>query len=215
MVPNRATRFPATGCVLAICTALALQGCASHYVAVPPRLDLQPHGTVALVAFTATPGHERLATVATERFVEEALSNQPGVELVELRPADLGLAGPLSTADGEAIAEAVRRRHQVSAVFVGDLSVTSIKPRGGFGAVGSGVVGAEVEAALAVRLVSLRSGGTLWRARSAASGSVGRASVTGGLPAVSVRDPNEAYAEVVDEVVFDVTRDLRPTRVRQ
>lgn len=215
MAPNRPSRFPATGCVLAFCTALALSGCASSYTIVPPHLDLQSHGRVALVTFATGQGNERLAALATERFAEVALANQPGVELVELQPGDLGLAGSMSAADGAEIAEAVRRKHDVGAVFVGDLTLSGVKPRGGFGALGGGQVGASVDAALAVRLVSVRSGGTLWRARSAATGTVGHASVAGGLPSVSVRDPNEAYAEVVDEVVFDVTRDLRPTRVRQ
>jgi hypothetical protein len=214
MGPNRSNRTPATGCVLAFCTALALQGCASSYTLVPPRLDLQSHGTVALVSFSAQ-GNERLATLATERFAEVALANQPGVELVELDAADLGLAGPVSEADGKAIADAVRGKHDVGAVFVGELTVSGVKPRGGLGGIGSAQVGADVDATLAVRLVSARSGATVWRARSAATAGVGHASATGRFPSVSVRDPNEAYAEAVNEAVVSVTRDLRPTRVRQ
>jgi hypothetical protein len=200
--------------VFAFCTALALQGCASSYTLVPPRLDLQSHGTVALVTFSAQ-GSERLATLATERFAEVALANQPGIELVELDAADLGLPGPVSEADGKAIAEAVRGKLDVGAVFVGELTVSGVKPRGGLAGIGSAQVGADVDATLAVRLVSVRSGATLWRARSAATAGVGQASTTGGFPSVSVRDPDEAYAEAVDQAVVVATRDLRPTRVKQ
>jgi hypothetical protein len=202
------------GCVFAFCTALALQGCASSYTMVPPRVDLQSHGAVALVTFSAQ-GNERLATYATERFAEVALANQPGVELVELDAADLGLTGPVSESDGKAVAEAVRRKADVGAVFLGELTVSGVKPRGGLVGIGSAQVGADVDATLAVRLVSVRSGGTLWRARSAATAGVGHASATGRFPSVSARDPNEAYAEAVNEAVVGVTRDLRPTRVRQ
>jgi len=214
MAPIRPTRAPATGCLFAICTALALQGCASSYTLVPPRLDLQAHGAVALVTFSAQ-GNERLAAYATERFAEVALANQPGVELVELDAADLGLPGPAADADGKAIAEAVRARHDVGAVFVGELVVSGVKPRGGLAGIGSAQVGADVDATLAVRLVATRSGATVWRARSAATAGVGHASATGRFPSVSVRDPNEAYGEAVNQAVVGVTRDLRPTRVRQ
>lgn len=214
MAPNRPSRSAARGCVFAFCTALALQGCASSYTMVPPRLDLRSHGTVALVTFSAQ-GNELLATFATERFAEVALANQPGIELVELDAADLGLTGPAAEADGQAIADAVRRKHDVGAVFVGELTVSGVKPRGGLAGIGSAQVGADVDAALAVRLVSVRSGGTLWRARSAATAGVGHASATGRFPSVSVRDPNEAYAEAVNEAVVGVTRDLRPTRARR
>lgn len=214
MAPNRPSHALAKGCVFAFCTALMLQGCASSYTLVPPRLDLRSHGTVALVTFAAQ-GSERLATYATERFAEVALANQPGIELVELAAADLGLSGPVSEADGQAIAEAVRGKHDVGAVFVGELTVSGVKPRGGLAGIGSAQVGADVDAALAVRLVSVRSGGTLWRARAGATAAVGGASATGRFPSVSVRDPNEAYAEAVNEAVVAVTRDLRPTRVKQ
>jgi hypothetical protein len=44
---------------------------------------------------------------------------------------------------------------------------------------------------------------------------VGRLAVSGALPSVAVRDPNEAYGEMVGELVRGVTRDLRPTWVKQ
>lgn len=214
MAPNRPTRAVARGWVLAFCTALALQGCASSYTMVPPRLDLQAHGAVALVTFSA-PGNERLAAYATERFAEVALANQPGVELIELDAADLGLRGPAAESDGKAIADAVRAKHDVGAVFVGELAVSGVKPRGGLAGIGSAQVGADVDAMLAVRLVSTRSGATVWRARSVATAGVGHASATGRFPSVAVRDPDEAYGEAVNQAVVGVTRDLRPTRVRQ
>jgi hypothetical protein len=70
---------------------------------------------------------------------------------------------------------------------------------------------------LTVRLLSTRTGGTVWRSSSAANGTVGRVAVSGsgGLPSVSVRDQEEAYGEMVRSLVADVTRDLRPTWVKQ
>jgi hypothetical protein len=44
---------------------------------------------------------------------------------------------------------------------------------------------------------------------------VGRVSLAGGLPAVSVRDTEEAYGDIVRSLVTEVTRDLRPSWVKQ
>jgi hypothetical protein len=74
---------------------------------------------------------------------------------------------------------------------------------------------ASASAELTVRLLSSRTGGTLWRSSSAASGVVGRVAFAGRLPSVAVRDPDEAYAEVVSTLVMEASQDLRPTRVKQ
>jgi hypothetical protein len=48
-----------------------------------------------------------------------------------------------------------------------------------------------------------------------ATGTVGKVALAGGLPSVSMRDTEDAYGEVVHSLVADVTRDLRPTWVKQ
>jgi hypothetical protein len=55
----------------------------------------------------------------------------------------------------------------------------------------------------------------VWRSSAAADRTVGRLAMSGGLPSVSMRDPNDAYGQVVSELVQGVTRDLRPTWVKQ
>ena len=47
------------------------------------------------------------------------------------------------------------------------------------------------------------------------SRTVGRLATGGRLPSVSVWNPKEAHGEVVEEPVAGVTRDLRPTWIRQ
>jgi hypothetical protein len=39
--------------------------------------------------------------------------------------------------------------------------------------------------------------------------------LNGGIPDFGARDPNEAYGELVDVLVRDVTRDMRATWVRR
>jgi hypothetical protein len=55
----------------------------------------------------------------------------------------------------------------------------------------------------------------VWRSSAAANGTVGRLALSGALPSIAMRDKEEAYGEVVGQLVTDVTRDLRPTWVKQ
>lgn len=201
--------------VLAVCGMLALSACGAHYAQVPARLDLVPYGRVALVAFTTDQSDPALATAATQRFAEALLSSQSGVELLELGTADSSLRRLASAGDASALAQALGREKHVPAVFLGHLKVSGVKPRGMLSAAGAVNVRASVTGELTVQLLSTSTGGTVWRSSSTANGSVGRATVGGGLPSVAMRDPNEAYGEVVSELVRGVTRDLRPTWVRQ
>ena len=72
-----ATRSAATS---ALVVALLVCGCSSHRVLVPPRLDLRPYGSLGLITFSAENAKGSLPQYATDRFSEEILSAQPGVE---------------------------------------------------------------------------------------------------------------------------------------
>jgi len=194
---------------------LALSACGAHYAQVPARLSLQPYGRVALVTFSTELANSDLSAAATRRFAEELLASQSGVELLELSAADSSLRALASAGDASALAQALGREKNVPAVFLGQLTVSGVKPRGRLSGVGALSVRASVSAELTVRLLSTSTGGTVWRSSAAANGTVGRLAIADRTPSVAVRDPNEAYGEVVDELVRGVTRDLRPTWVRQ
>jgi hypothetical protein len=154
-----------------------------------------------------------MGALATQRFAETLLAHQPGVELLEIDAADSSLRA-IPANDAPALARALARDRDVDAVFVGYLKVSGMKPRGQISAAGM-KVRATVSAELTVRLLSTRSGATTWRGSAAADGTVGRLAMSGGLPSVAVRDQEEAYGEVVRDLVTGVTRDLRPTWVKQ
>jgi hypothetical protein len=199
---------------LALCGALVLSACSSKYNVVPARLDLAPYGRIALVTFTAEQANSAMSTLATQRFAEALLSSQSGIELLELNAADSSLKRLTNTADDAALAQALGREKDVPAVFVGSLRVSGVKPKGHIGLSGMNVRTA-VSAELTVRLLSTRTGGTVWRSSSAASGTVGNLNISDRMPSIAVRDREEAYGEVVSQLVTDVTRDLRPTWVKQ
>jgi hypothetical protein len=199
---------------LALCGALALSACSSKYAAVPARLDLVPYGRIAVVTFSTEQSNSAMSALATQRFAEALLASQSGFELLELDAADSTLKGLAANSDGVALAQALGRERNIPAVFVGQLKVSGVKPRGHLGLSGMNVRAA-VSAELTVRLLSTKTGGTVWRSSAAANGTVGRLALSGSLPSIAMRDKEEAYGEVVDQLVSDVTRDLRPTWVKQ
>ncbi|HJR16079.1 MAG TPA: hypothetical protein VJ808_04430 [Gemmatimonadales bacterium] len=200
--------------VIALCGSLAIAACSSKYAAVPARLDLAPYGRVAVVAFSTDEANSVMSSLATQRFAEALLRSQSGIELLELGEADSTLKGLQARRDAAALAQALGRDKNVPAVFVGHLKVSGVKPRGKVSM--SGVnVRAAVSAELTVSLLSTKTGGTVWRSSSAANGTVGRIGLSGSLPSIAMRDKEEAYGEMVSQLVTNVTQDLRPTWVKQ
>jgi hypothetical protein len=200
---------------LAVCALIALSACASKYARVPARLDLVPYGRVAIVTFSTDQANRGLSSMATQRVAEALLANQNGIELLELGTADSALVGMADRGDGTALAQALGRDKDVPAVFIGQLKMSQVKPHGRLDASGVNLK-AGVSAELTVRLLSTRTGGTVWRSSSVANGTVGRLAINPTrLPSVAMRDKDEAYNEVVSQLVADVTRDLKPTWVKQ
>src|SRR5574341_1279930 len=200
---------------LALLLAALSIGCAGKRVLVPPRLDLQPYGSVGLVTFTVENAKGSLHELATQRFAEEVLAGQSGIEVLELGNQDSLVRRAGETAFGPASAQALGQQRDVPAVFVGHLKVSNAKPSGGIIGLSVPFVQATVTVDLLVRLISTRSGGTLWRASASASEKVGSVALVGGVPNFSAKDPNDAYGRLVNSLVWTVTQDLRPTWRKQ
>ena len=208
------TRYVATRSALAFSGILAFAGCAAKYSQVAPRVDLQQYHRIALVTFSAKAADSSMSTLATQRFAEELLASQSGVELLELGAGDASLQSLLASGDAAALAQALGREKNVPAVFVGQLQVSKLKPRGHVSS-SDLTVRTSVSAELTVRLLSTSTGGTVWRSSAAANGTVGRMDVRAGQPSIAVRDPEQAYGEVVRTLVAAVTRDFRRGWVKQ
>ena len=192
--------------------ALLVPACGGgHSVLVPPRLDLRPYAKIGLVTFTVENAKGSLNTYATERFAEEVLAAQPGLELLELGPADSLLQRVGEKEVGIAAAQALGREQNVGAVFAGHLKVTNPKASGGIAGLVTPHLEATVRVDLTVRLLSSQSGGTVWRSSAWATQRVGHVSVVGGQLDFSAKDPKDAYGPLVNTIVGLVTQDLRST----
>jgi hypothetical protein len=203
-----ARRSPAVPAVLLL---LLVPACGGNKVLVPPRLDLRPYGKIGLVTFTVENAKGSLNQYATERFAEEVLSAQRGIELLELGPADTVLQRVGEKELGIAGAQALGQAHNVGAVFAGHLKVTNPRASGGLAGLVTPHLEATIRVDLTVRLLSAQSGGTLWRNSAWATQRVGQVSLVGGELDFAAKDPKEAYGQLVNTLVGLVTRDMWST----
>ena len=197
---------------VAICCfiVLAVFGCGGHHsparqrVLLPPNLNLVPHHNIGLFQFSVENAKGNLHEFATHRFEEYVLAAQSGIEMREFTSADSShVFATAADSDGCPVA------------FFGHLKISNVKPHGGLTASLSPVVRATVTVELSVWLVNTRTGGIMWRKSSASTEEVGGLSISGGMASFSAKDPNDAYGRLINELVYEVTYDVRSTWVDQ
>jgi len=197
---------------VAICPVimLALVSCGGGHrpvrqrVLLPPNLNLAPHRNIGLFEFSVENAKGNLHEFATHRFEEYVLAAQSGIEMREF-----------TAADSSRVFAAAADSNGCPVAFFGHLKISNVKPHGGLTASLSPVVRATVTVELSVWLVNTRTGGIMWRKSSASTEEVGGVSISGGLASFSARDPNDAYGRLINQLVYDVTYDVRSTWVDQ
>ncbi|SRR6266446_99739 len=186
---------------------LAVFGC-SHRpprqrVLLPPNLNLVPYHNIGLFEFSVENAKGNLHQFATQRFEEYVLAAQTGIEIREFTPADSSRVFSSADTSGCPVA------------FFGHLKISNVKPRGGLTAGLAPVLRASVTVQLSVWLVNTRTGGVLWRRSAASTEEVGGLSFIGSTPSFTARDPNDAYGHLINQLVYNVTYDVRSTWVDQ
>jgi len=189
--------------------------CAAKRVLVPARMDLHPFGRIGLVTFTVENAKGNLHQFATERFAENVLSAQPGIEILELGNVDTLMQRVGEREVGPLTVQALGKQRSVSAVFAGHLKVTNPTASGGIAGLLTPRLEATVRTDLMVRLLSTGSGGTVWRSSAWATQKVGGVSIVGGQLNFGARDPKTAYGPMVNTIVNIVTRDMWSTWQKQ
>jgi hypothetical protein len=198
------TRRHAIALALTLST-LGATACSRQRVLLDPNVALAPHSRIGLVTFTAQGAKGNLTTFATQRFQEHMLRAQPGIEILELGV----VAMPIDAAQIKALGA----QHGVKTIMVGHLIISDVKPRISiFGGINAS---AEATLSLNTRLLSTESGATLWARSSQLRETIASLSMDGGIPVFGAQDPAEAYGEVVNQLVWNVTTDFRGTWVKQ
>ena len=198
--------------LLTLCSAAACGGSPRPApVPVPARLNLKPYGRLGLVTFTVENAKGSLHQFATDRFSEEILAAQPGTEVLELGSVD-SLVKRVGEQDlGVAAARELGKQRDIEAVFAGHLKVTNPQAGGGLAGLVTPRLDATVRLDLTVRLLSTRSGATLWRSSAWATDKVGHVALVDGQLFFGAKDPKEAYGRMVNRLIELVTQDVRPT----
>jgi hypothetical protein len=193
-----------------------ITACGPKYVSVrvPPRVDVTQYGRVGLVNFTIENAKGQLNVLATQRFSEYVLDAQR-IEVLELGAADTVMRRLGEVQFSAASAQAVGSARDVPAVFAGHLKVSNVKPSGKVLGLNLPSIEATVSVELTVGLFSTKTGGTLWRSSASATQKVGGLGLVGGQPYFTAKDPNVAYGQLVNFLVGEATRDLRPTWARE
>lgn len=195
--------------------ALVVCGCSSHRVLVPPRLDLRQYGRIGLITFSAENAKGSLPQYATDRFSEEILAAQPGIEVLELGSVDTLLARVGEKEPGIATVQELGKQRDVGVVFAGRLKVSNPNASGGLAGLLTPHLEATVRVDLTVRLLSAKSGATLWRSSAWATEKVGQVALVDGQLEFSARDPKGAYGRLVNRLIDLVTQDLWSTWQKQ
>ena len=196
----------ATNCFFIL---LALFGCGGSHrqarqrVLLPPTLDLVPHKNIGLFTFSVENAKGNLHEFATQRFEEYVLAAQSGIEMREFTRADSSQVFSRNDTSGVPVA------------FFGHLKISNVKPSGHLTTSLSPVMQATVTVELSVWLVNTRTGGVMWRRSSQSTEKVGGLAFIGGTPSFSATDPNDAYGRLVNQLVYNVTYDVRSTWVDQ
>jgi hypothetical protein len=173
-------------------------------VLLPPTLDLVPHRNIGLFVFSVDNAKGNLHEFATRRFEEYVLAAQNGIEMREF-----------TAADSARVFKSAADTNGCPVAFFGHLKISNIKPQGGLSVGLSPSMKATVTVELSVWLVNTRTGGVMWRRSSSETESVGGFSLVGGTPSFSAKDPNDAYGRLINQLVYNVTYDVRSTWVDQ
>jgi hypothetical protein len=210
IIPSTEVRMRVVRVAICVLSVLAAAGCGGsrrpvrQRVLLPPTLNLVPHRNIGLFVFSVENAKGNLHEFATQRFEEYVLAAQSGIEMREFKSADSSrVFAQASDSNGCPVA------------FFGHLKISNVKPHGGLTAGLAPVMKATVTVELSVWLVNTRTGGVMWRRSSASTEEVGGLSFIGGTPSFSARDPNDAYGRLINQLVYNVTYDVRSTWVEQ
>jgi hypothetical protein len=183
-------------------------------VAVPPRVDLRQYPTVGMITFASSNTNAELEQFATQRFLQEVQSAQPGTRVVELGTEQAVLSSVGRRNWDAATLRTVGQQHGVDVLFIGQLDVEKAKTKVQLSTMLKNIKARQdVNAGLTARLIETGTGATMWTDACKLTTTVSHASVGSRGGHFGSSDVEEAYGEMVGALVWDVTDDFRETYV--
>lgn len=189
-----------------------ISGCSKTItVEIPPQVDLKSWPVIGIVDFAADT-HKELSPAATQKFMMQIQSAQPGVRLLELGSKEQVLqALQRRELDPETI-KAIGAKYGVQAVLLGRLDISDVKPNIKFSPdLTAASANASVNGELSAKLHETATGATVWSNGAHGKWSVGGVTLTsGGLSNVGFTDPKEKYEQMLRDLTRVATNDFRP-----
>jgi hypothetical protein len=192
-------------------TICVLLGCGPKEM-VPPRIDLGVYEAVGLINFSSN-AEGNLAEYTTQKFLQIVSESQPGARFIELGDEKEILESIGKTKIDRVSAQAIGETHKVSTIIVGNLDVSDVRPKIRLGPWFAPMgVEAEVEASLMGKMLDTKDGATVWTASGRDTRTVAEVSVfPGGAFIFDAENPDDAYGDLVESLVREVSTDLRIT----
>lgn len=204
------TYWNKTLAVLLICLPVIFACSHTERVLVPPRINLTAYKAIGIIDFSSTPRND-LSGYVTQQYIQTVQSAQPGVRFLEL-----GSKGPVlskinrKTFDLAAI-KSIGASYNVDALIFGHFSATDPKPNVQLSSSWQSLqAGAVVEASLITKIWETNSGVVLWTKSTARKKKVADLSANANGDFIfDASDPEEAYGQLVPELVYANTADFR------
>ena len=200
--------------ILLLFLAFFVFGCGPK-VLIPPEVDLTKYDAIGLIAFKSD-AKGNLGEFVTQKFMEEISRSQKGIKIVELGKEDKVLKSIDRDTIGPKAIQIIGEKYNVGAIIMGDLNVSKIKPKISISSVITAMsVKADVQASLIVRLIETKSGATIWTDSAEDKNTVARVNIFSKKDmSFEAKDPQEAYGDLAQTLVEDVTLDLKPRMKR-
>ena len=179
-------------------------------VLVPPRIDLKTYTAIGVIEFSSTPRDDMRGYV-TQNYIQTVQSAQPGVRFLELGSEEQVLSKiKRKNLDPDAI-RAIGRAYNVDALIFGNFTTNEPKPTFRLSSSWQSIqAGAVVNASLSAKIWETESGVTLWTNSTARKKEVANLQAnTNGDFKLGASDPQEAYGQLVPEMIHANTADFR------
>jgi hypothetical protein len=188
-----------------------LYGCShTEKVLIPPAVDLRAYEAIGVIDFSSNGGSDLRQSV-TQNFIQTVQSAQPGVRFLELGDKAHVLTGVgRKQLDPEAI-RLIGRTYNVEALIFGQFNIADLKPKVRLSSTWQSIhAGAYVEASLMAKLWETASSITLWTNTTVRNKPVARMSAdANGNFDFGASDPKDAYGNLIPDIVYNNTADLR------
>jgi len=187
-------------------------------VLVPPEIDLMRYERIGLISFSIKNAEGKFDEIATKRFLQDITRFQKGVKVIELGTLDEVLGQINKTILNQEAVKAIREHFGVTSFFHGEINVSNMRRSSReIPGVTSGEARVSVRAtfdiSMAAWLFSTETGKTLWTDSVSKNKTLSYLSVAKDkIASLDIRDQDEAYKELTENLVYELIRDFRPTK---